>query len=103
MTPVRIGPRLTVLCWLVLTGSVFADQAADEATYRDTLLPLLRTYCFDCHGSGDEISSADDGSASAMQKNRKRWVQALTMVRLKSMPPEDGERLDERHAGSWLI
>ena len=43
MAPARIGPRLTVLCWIVLAGSAFADQAADEATYRDALLPLLRT------------------------------------------------------------
>jgi hypothetical protein len=89
----RIGSLLTIL--LLVPAYAFADQAADQATYRDELLPLLRTYCFDCHGEGEEISLQDDASAVAIQKNRKRWTQALNMVRLQSMPPEDGDALDD--------
>ena len=90
-----LGPILAILVSVALAGSAYADQAADETTYRDALLPLLRTYCFDCHGSGEEISLQDDDSAAAIRKNRKRWTQALTMVRLKSMPPENGDPLDD--------
>ncbi len=95
MKTFRLGPILTILVSVLLAGTARADQAIDEATYRDALLPLLRTYCFDCHGSDAEISLENDASATAIQKNRKRWTQALTMVRLKSMPPEDGDPMDD--------
>ena len=80
---------------LSLIGVACADRVTDERTYREQLLPLLRTYCYDCHDQGSEIVLADDSSAQAIRKNRKRWVQAITMVRLKSMPPEDGDPLDD--------
>ena len=71
-----------------------ADDAARQAIYRDQLLPLLRTYCFDCHDKGSEIDLEIDDSANAIRKNRKRWVQAIHFVRGQSMPPEDGPKMD---------
>ncbi|NND99101.1 MAG: DUF1592 domain-containing protein [Pirellulaceae bacterium] len=71
-----------------------ADEAANEASYQQTLLPMLRTYCLDCHDSQSEISLADDTSALALQKNRKLWVRALAQVRIGAMPPADGDKMD---------
>ena len=93
--PARRFLLVVIVSYLGITQSAIADQAANELAYREQLLPLLRTYCFDCHATGEEIALEDDGSALAIQKNRKRWVQALTMVRLKSMPPEDADPIDD--------
>ncbi|TWU00934.1 hypothetical protein Pla52n_43040 [Stieleria varia] len=54
----------------------------------------MQTYCYDCHDSGSEIPLADDSSIESLKKNRTRWVQALSHVRLGSMPPEDGPEMD---------
>ena len=92
MKLVRIGPLIALA---ICCSTSLADQTTDEATFRDSLLPLLRTYCFDCHGTGSEISLQEDSSAAALLKNRKRWTRAALQVRLGSMPPEDGDKLDE--------
>ena len=73
-----------------------ADQTIRENLFRESLLPLLRTYCFDCHDSSSEISLQDDQSAEAIMKNRVVWTRALAQVRLGTMPPEDGEVMDAR-------
>ncbi len=82
--------------WLVVSSFVYADDASRDTAYRDRLLPLLRTYCFDCHGEdgeGDVSLNADD-SASKLQRNRKLWGRALGQVRLGTMPPADGNMMD---------
>ncbi|TWU25150.1 hypothetical protein Pla52o_14480 [Novipirellula galeiformis] len=95
------NPVRRFLCWLALATltigvptSATADQASHEATFRDALLPLLRTYCFDCHDSGTELSLVDDDSAAKMQMNRELWKRVIAQVQLGSMPPEDGETMD---------
>lgn len=75
-------------------GRARADDASREAAFRDSLLPLLRAYCFDCHDTGSELSLADAQSAADLAKERKVWLRALGQVRLGSMPPEDGDRMD---------
>ncbi|TWU44617.1 hypothetical protein Poly51_60490 [Rubripirellula tenax] len=71
-----------------------ADTASRDAAFRDSLLPLLRTYCFDCHDEGSELSLVDDTSAADLAANRKVWTRALAQVRLGTMPPEDGAAMD---------
>ncbi|MEM6689741.1 MAG: DUF1592 domain-containing protein [Planctomycetota bacterium] len=85
----------------ILLASVFAscpsfgiDTATADRGYQSELLPLLRTYCFDCHDSDSDISLADDTSAEAIAKNRDFWRRALAQVQLGTMPPEDGETMD---------
>lgn len=75
-------------------GHAWADDASREAAFRDSLLPLLRAYCLDCHDTGSELSLADAESAADLAKDRKVWLRALGQVRLGSMPPEDGEPMD---------
>lgn len=72
-----------------------ADEAALEASFGSRLQPLLRTYCFDCHGAGDEISLEADKSALELRKNRLVWMRALNQVQSGAMPPEDGTTLDQ--------
>lgn len=85
---------LLVLSGFAACGSVFADDADRENVFRDSLLPLLRTYCFDCHDGDSEIPLEQAGSAAAMSQDREIWVRALGQVRLGTMPTEDGQPMD---------
>ncbi len=80
--------------FLGLVAVSAAAEQTDESFYREQLVPLLRTYCFDCHDATSEIPLETDDSAAAMQKNRQRWTRALMQVRLGTMPPEDGPEMD---------
>ncbi|MGB7323613.1 MAG: DUF1592 domain-containing protein, partial [Rubripirellula sp.] len=75
-------------------STALADSAANEAAFRDSLLPILRTYCLDCHDEGSELSLADDQTAADLAANRGVWMRALSQVRLGSMPPEDADPMD---------
>ncbi|WP_146523973.1 DUF1592 domain-containing protein [Novipirellula artificiosorum] len=93
--PPRTLLRLTLstLCVFAWSGPLLADQATTESVYSDSLLPLLRTYCFDCHDSGSDLSLEDDDSATKIAGNRKLWQRAFAQVQLGTMPPEDGETM----------
>ncbi len=96
--------RSTVGCSLsflvaILFGSatVWADSATRNAQYRDQLVPLLRTYCFDCHGSDHaegDVNLDKYESVEAVLGDRKEWMRALKQLQLGSMPPVDGPELD---------
>ncbi|WP_442506530.1 DUF1592 domain-containing protein [Novipirellula sp. SH528] len=90
------GLRISLVVVAILSFSVcvVADEASSEAKFRDALTPLLRTYCFDCHDSGSELSLVDDDSAAKIQSNRNMWKRVMAQVQLGSMPPEDGEMMD---------
>lgn len=94
-------------CWMVCTiclgmllgGSlpVKADEASREAAFRDQLVPLLRTYCFDCHGADEGEGDVKLGSYHSVQQlsaDRKEWLRALKQVQLGSMPPADASPMD---------
>jgi hypothetical protein len=76
-------------------GPLRADEATNEALFRSSLLPLLRTYCYDCHDANSEIPLANDESAGHLRDNRKAWTRAVALVRLGTMPPEEGEAMDD--------
>ena len=48
---------IALLFLLVLGGPARPDDASRERAFRTSLLPLLRTYCFDCHDSDSEIAN----------------------------------------------
>ncbi|MDM4017884.1 DUF1592 domain-containing protein [Roseiconus lacunae] len=74
--------------------SVWGEDPDNETVFRKTLLPLVRTYCLDCHDHGSEIDLAVDSTAASLSANRSRWNQAIAHLRLGSMPPEDGPEMD---------
>ncbi len=91
----HLGRRfLAVLPLLAICGIARADDAARELVFRDSLLPLLRTYCFECHDGDSEIPLQKAESAAQLQGDRNTWLRALAQVRLGTMPTEDGETMD---------
>ncbi len=74
-----------------------ADDAALQRLFRNELAPLLRTYCYDCHGESDGeggLSLAADDSADKLVKGRQHWMRAKAQLQLGSMPPADYETMD---------
>jgi hypothetical protein len=89
-------------CLLIVTGvgspaTAGGDEANRQRAFQQDLVPLLRTYCFDCHGETDgegDVNLAAFSSPDAILRDRKLWMRALGQIRLGSMPPADGETLD---------
>jgi len=72
-------------------------SAAAERAFQSEFLPLLRTYCFDCHqgeSPDGELRLDTDSSPAAVAEQRNVWMRAVAQVRLGSMPPEDAAELD---------
>ena len=88
------GLLAVIMGVMVSSPALSADPVSREAIFRDELLPLLRTHCFECHDSSSDVSLEEDASAKAIQKNRKFWLQALVQVQLKTMPPDESESMD---------
>ena len=79
---------------MVVMGSVAsADDTKHESSFHAQLAPLLRTYCYDCHGTGSEIELEKYRTAAEIKKERGVWGRAIAQIRLGTMPPEDGEHL----------
>ena len=85
---------LMIVALFVTTA--WADRAADQAAFQQSLMPMLRAYCYDCHDTGSDIPLLEDDSLTKLQSHRKLWVRALAQVRLGSMPPADGEKMDAK-------
>ncbi|MFK8112639.1 MAG: DUF1592 domain-containing protein [Rubripirellula sp.] len=83
-----------LLAMFCICRFVGADDQTAEANFQSSLLPLLRTYCYDCHAADSEIPLENDDSAADLQSNRKVWIRAFAQVQLGTMPPEDGPELD---------
>jgi Protein of unknown function (DUF1592)/Protein of unknown function (DUF1588)/Protein of unknown function (DUF1587)/Protein of unknown function (DUF1585)/Protein of unknown function (DUF1595)/Ca-dependent carbohydrate-binding module xylan-binding len=91
----RFPRSLLIFVALVsISNDARADEAARNASFRDSLLPLLRTYCYECHDADSEIPLEKDASPADLHANRKTWIRALAQVQLGTMPPEDGPKLD---------
>ena len=96
---------LTVLCHLLASfffcSSVArcedVPQSADielTALFRNRVVPLLRTYCYDCHGEQEEVALTKDLSVDDLRRNRSVWIRAIAQLRNGTMPPADGPELD---------
>ena len=89
-----VSTLLLVAFMVGIAGVASADDANDESSFRTQLAPLLRTYCYDCHGSGSEIELEKYRTAAEVKKERGVWGRAIAQIRLGTMPPEDGEPLE---------
>src|SRR4051794_2340844 len=51
---------LTTILLFLLTGPVLAQDADDALTFEKHVRPLLKAYCFDCHGEGEKLKGGLD-------------------------------------------
>ncbi len=70
--------------------STTAAFGAAEQSYKAKVLPLLKTYCYDCHGDGaDKGGVSLDGftNFTAQLADRKMWLGVWQNMETQMMPP----------------
>jgi len=77
-------------------GAARADLAAGRppASFQTAVQPLLKTYCFECHGDGKhkgDIALDRDRDAEAVRADAKVWDTVLDRVHTEDMPPDDAD------------
>ena len=83
--------------WACLLTTATADESSRQQQFQDQLLPLLRTFCYDCHGAEDGeggLSLEVDDTPLKLLKGRKHWMRAKAQVQLGTMPPADADPMD---------
>lgn len=101
-TCLRIPPQRLVAATVVVGLLAWISPqcvSADEAV--DSLRPLLRTYCFECHGAEMQESDLDFSrvtGAGSLEEDGEFWSRVLEQVQSHVMPPEDspGPTAEER-------
>lgn len=66
-------------------------QAGDAPDYSRDIHPLLKQYCFDCHGDGEskgKVSLDTFRSDSERLAGKELWLKVLKILRAGLMPPE---------------
>jgi hypothetical protein len=94
---------------IVLGAWALAAIPAQPATFEKDVSPLLRKYCYTCHGNGAKsggVALDSYKSADAVDKDPLTWDTVLTRVRAHEMPPQtvklqpsDAER---QAIGKWI-
>ena len=93
-----IGNRLAclVLASLLLVTQVFAAEP-DLKTFRSRIEPLLKQYCYDCHGPGGEASPRmtllDPDIYNGV--DGETWHDALNRINQGKMPPKEATTLPD--------
>jgi hypothetical protein len=86
---------LGVCLSLSFAGSRFA--LADK--YAADIQPLLKKYCFECHGAGDEVNGEVDftkiKTAAQVDASFEKWESAVGLVEAGEMPPEDSPQMSD--------
>src|SRR5690349_16341541 len=73
--------------FIALPGTMFA---ANEKDYHQRVEPLLKSYCFDCHGDGvekGEVAFDTYTNFSAHAADRKLWLAVWQNLQTQMMPP----------------
>ncbi len=71
-----------------------ADAQIRNEHFQKTILPILKTYCFDCH-SGDAQEGGvqlDSENQAEFLKDKAFWLKVLRNVRADMMPPRDSQQ-----------
>jgi hypothetical protein len=86
-------------------GFAMAEPAAG---YRQTIEPLLETYCFDCHGDGAAkggLAMDEFGDLASHLRDRKHWLAVWQNLRSQVMPPSDKDQptpAERRQLLTWI-
>lgn len=66
--------------------------AEGAASYEKEVLPVLREYCFNCHGNGKkkgDVALDEYKDHAELLQDRRGWERVLENVRNHTMPPEN--------------
>jgi len=89
-----ILPFLLLLANLCCCAVAKAASPENEAIFKQKAAPLLKQFCFDCHGPDTaeaNFNVASYPSAQAILEGRSQWLKAAAKIRAGQMPPEDSD------------
>ena len=70
-----------------------------ESNFDQTVAPLLKTHCIECHGeesSSGELNIERMLAERPLVLNRKKWINIIEQTKNRVMPPEDATPPSER-------
>jgi hypothetical protein len=90
----RAASAALLLIGLSTANACAQAPAAVDAPrlYREQVLPFLKQYCNDCHGSDvqeAEIGFHDYQDLAKVQADVKTWTRVIQMIETRVMPPDD--------------
>ena len=89
-----IASLIGFVTFLTAAAGASPAWAADDPRFTTELLPLLETYCYDCHDADSDVPLGRDATLTDMRSHRDVWNRAIDQIRLGTMPPADGEMLE---------
>ena len=95
----------------IAVGNARAELATQRppAPFEKTVQPLLKTYCFECHGNGKhkgDVALDRYHDLAAVHDDEKIWATVMDRVHTEEMPPDDADlqpSQEERDAISGWI
>jgi len=108
-----VGTAFVQFCCALLFASLDSSRAAvpgkaSAATFEKDVLPILKNYCYDCHGDGankGKIAFDEFKSHEELIAQRELWANALKNTRAELMPPEKKARpsaAEQRVLEKWI-
>jgi len=89
-TSARVLRRVGVAIVALFVVKVAAVAGAPDAVFQTSVQPILKEYCYDCHGDGAKkggVAFDDFKSDPALLENHDVWFKALKNLRAGIMPP----------------
>ncbi|MBK1856444.1 DUF1592 domain-containing protein [Verrucomicrobiaceae bacterium 5K15] len=104
----KLPPALLAGCMTLLPTVLSAEDSTQALTYQQDIQPLLKEYCYRCHGEGKKLKADLDltpyQSPQSIFKDRKLWLEVLEQIRSEEMPTKDPLPSAKERAAlvSWL-
>src|SRR5947209_10473198 len=78
-----------VLCILSVSPALFAADPPAVTDFQKTVQPILKQYCYDCHGDGEKKGGIayDELKTTDQILNHDLWLKVLKNTRAGLMPP----------------
>jgi Protein of unknown function (DUF1592)/Protein of unknown function (DUF1588)/Protein of unknown function (DUF1587)/Protein of unknown function (DUF1585)/Protein of unknown function (DUF1595)/Ca-dependent carbohydrate-binding module xylan-binding len=97
MPPFYKAALFAIFACIVATETNAAGRSrpkriATDTAFKKDVLPIVKTYCGDCHGADDPeggISFHDLTSPEQILQGRETWDKAIKLIRVQGMPPLD--------------
>jgi Protein of unknown function (DUF1592)/Protein of unknown function (DUF1588)/Protein of unknown function (DUF1587)/Protein of unknown function (DUF1585)/Protein of unknown function (DUF1595)/Planctomycete cytochrome C len=89
-----------------------ADPASDplDRGFRETVVPFLKTYCYECHGKAKPKARLDLSAYTTIEavcRDQRRWENVLTQLQAETMPPDEAKHrpaaAERREVVDWII
>jgi hypothetical protein len=87
--------KLSVAAAITAMLSAAAASADPAVSYQKEIVPILETYCFDCHAEGiskGEFSMDEFKDLSEHLGDKKHWLPVWHNLRSQIMPPSDEDQ-----------